>query len=209
MTRKARKPYVHMRSCLECGDPCVGVRCAGCAAIRLLKTRFSPDAQTRIDRAIITSKTETVMLITHAIPDTETSYWPIVEYLKFLPDVVESCAGGDGADYLCLTIDELHYHVRLQPFGLFFSILEFDLEVGDLTRIIRHYWLPVVERLTREAPNNVAADRLIPFTLAIGIDGRGNGTFRFTYDIVGIVATMGRDMIVLPLPPAPEGRADA
>jgi len=209
MTRKERKPYVRWRSCLECGNRCVGVLCDGCAALGLLKARFSPDPQTRIDRAIITTETETVLLITHVIPETETSYWPIVEYLKFLPAVVESCAGGDGADYLCLTIDGLHYHVRLQPFSPFFSILEFDLEVGDLTRIIRHCWLPVVERLTRESPENAAADRLLPFTLAIGIDGRGNGSSRFTYDIVGLVMLIGRDMIVVPVPPVLEDRANA
>ena len=44
MTRNARKPYVHMRSCLECGDPCVGVRCAGCAAIHLLKRSSRPSS---------------------------------------------------------------------------------------------------------------------------------------------------------------------
>lgn len=155
--------------------------------------------------AIITTETEPpTITVTHAITG---SYWPIVEYLKFLPDVVEACAGGDGADYLCLTIDELHYHVRLQPFGLFFSILEFDLEVGDLVQIIRYYWLPIVERLTREAPENTAIDRLLPFTLAIGIDLDGDSPFRFTYGIVGLVIPMERDLIVVPLPPAPEVQA--
>ena len=51
MKRKAHKPYVRWRLCLECGNRCIGVLCDGCAALGLLKARFAPDPQTPSDVA--------------------------------------------------------------------------------------------------------------------------------------------------------------